>query len=215
MSISLQPFLTVWAVLALNVLSPGPNVLNTMTTAMGSGRAAGIASAAGVALGVGLWCLSMTLGMAALFQVVPVARTALTVIAVGLLVWFALRYLGAAWAGFRHRAGRITVQAALNGRASFIRSLAVNASNPKALTTWVVILSLFPVARAGVAEIALLCAGASALAFAIHAGYAVAFSTAPAIRLWNRLAPTISAAVGLFFLGFALKLALGLTSHSL
>jgi threonine efflux protein len=74
-------FLTVWTILALNILSPGPNVLNTITTAMGSGRAAGLASAAAVGLGIGLWCLSMSLGMAALFAVVPHAEEALTVMA--------------------------------------------------------------------------------------------------------------------------------------
>lgn len=210
MSLTFAPFLTVWAVLAMNIASPGPNVLNTITTAMGSGRGPGLASAAGVALGVGLWCLGMTLGMAALFQAVPAMRTVLTVIATGLLLWFAARYLGTAWAGWRHGTQRIAGRAGLGARASFLRSLSVNAMNPKALTTWVVILSLFPVARAHAGDIALLGAGAAAIAFSIHAGYALAFSTPPAARVWLRLAPLINAGVGIFFAGFAAKLALGL-----
>ncbi len=207
MNLAFAPFLTVWAVLAMNIASPGPNVLNTITTAMGSGRGPGLASAAGVALGVGLWCLGMTLGMAALFQAVPATRILLTVIAIGLLLWFASRYLRAGW---RHGAQRIAGRTGLGVRASFLRSLSVNALNPKALTTWVVILSLFPVARAHAGDIALLGAGAAAIAFTIHAGYALAFSTPPAARVWLRLAPVINGGVGIFFTGFALKLALGL-----
>lgn len=212
MTLPLAPFLAVWMLLAVNIASPGPNVLNTITSAMGSGRAAGLASAAGVALGIGLWCLGMTLGMAAVFQALPAARTALTLLAIALLLWLAGRYLGAAVAGWRRRAGRIAGLSGLTARASFARSLAVNAMNPKALTTWVVILSLFPVARAGAGDIAALGLGAAALAFTIHAAYALAFSTAPAARLWARLAPAISAAVGLFFAGFAAKLALDLAA---
>ncbi|MCB2116945.1 MAG: LysE family transporter [Rhodobacteraceae bacterium] len=210
MTLPIQPFLSVWTVLAVNVLSPGPNVLNTMMSAMGSGRAAGLASALGVALGVGLWCLAMTLGMAALFEAVPAARQGLTGLAVALLAWFAARYLRAAWNGFRGGQGRIAAHAGLGPRASFLRSLSVNATNPKALTTWVVILSIFPVAHAAPADIAVLCLGASLIAFGIHAGYALAFSTGPALGLWRRIAPAISAAVGLFFLGFAARLAIGL-----
>ncbi|MBC7141997.1 MAG: LysE family translocator [Rhodobacteraceae bacterium] len=210
MSLTIAPFLTVWAVLAMNIASPGPNVLNTITTAMGSGRGPGLASAAGVALGIGLWCLGMTLGMAALFQAVPAMRTAMTVIAIGLLLWFASRYLRAAWAAWHQEGGRIAGRAGLGHRAAFLRSLSVNATNPKALTTWVVILSLFPVARAHAGDIALLGAGAAAIAFTIHAGYALVFSAPPAARLWLRLAPLINAGVGLFFAGFAARLALGL-----
>lgn len=206
MTLSLAPFLTVWAVLAMNIASPGPNVLNTITSAMGSGRQAGLASAAGVALGIGFWCLAMTLGMAGLFQAVPVARKALTVLAIGLLLWFASRYLRTAWTGWHHGADRVAGRAGLAPGASFLRSLAVNATNPKALTTWVLILSLFPVAEARAGDIAVLGLGAAALAFSIHAVYALAFSTAPAARIWSRLSPAISAGVGLFFIAFAAKL---------
>lgn len=212
MTLPLAPFLTVWAVLAMNIASPGPNVLNTIASALGSGRKAGLASAAGVAVGIGLWCLGMTLGMAAMFQAVPAARTALTLLAIGLLLWFAGRYLRAALAGWQGGAGRVTGKSGLSIRASFTQSLAVNAMNPKALTTWVVILSLFPAAEARAGDVATLGFGAVALAFSIHAGYALAFSTAPAARLWARLAPAISAAVGLFFAGFAARLALGLAA---
>ncbi|MCB2135635.1 MAG: LysE family transporter [Rhodobacteraceae bacterium] len=211
MNVPVEHFLTVWAVLAMNIASPGPNVLNTMTTAMGSGRAAGMASAAGVALGVGAWCLAMTLGMAALFDAVPWSRTALTITAIGLLLWFASRFLRNAWTGYHSGpTTRLKGRAGIGLRASFLRSLAVNATNPKALTTWVLILALFPVARASRGDIAILGLGAAFIGFSLHALYALAFSTGPATRAYLRAAPAINAGVAVFFIGFAVKLTAGL-----
>ena len=45
-------FLGVWAFLAMNIAAPGPNVINTISTSMQDGRAAGLAM--GVGLGVAL-----------------------------------------------------------------------------------------------------------------------------------------------------------------
>ena len=101
MTLPLAPFLTVWTVLALNVASPGPNIVNTITTAMGSGRGPGLASAVAVGFGIGGWCLGMTLGMAAAFQAAPQIRIAMTLLGAALLFWFAWRYARAAWAGRR------------------------------------------------------------------------------------------------------------------
>lgn len=212
MQIGLSAFLTVWAFLALNIASPGPNVLNTIATAMGAGRRAGMGSAAGVGFGIGLWCLFMSQGMAALFRALPALRVVLTVLAVGLLCTFAARYLRQAWAGWQ--AGHTSAPARATGAMSFAqgfrRSLMVNALNPKALTSWIAVLSLFPVHEAGAADIALLCAGACALAFGLHAGYVLLFSTPLAARAYLRHAWALSGAAGLFFAIFAARLALSL-----
>ena len=210
MQLPLSEFVTVWTILAVNILSPGPNVLNTMATAMGSGRAAGLGAAAGVGLGIGMWCLSMSLGVAALFALWPAARILLTGLGIGLLLWFATRYLRGAWAGFRRRgSGGMAANEGLDWTRGFRRSLLVNLLNPKALTTWIAILAIFPVARAGAADVALLCAGACTLSFSIHTVYALAFSTPVAARVYLRHAWAISGATGLFFLGFAVKIAAG------
>ncbi len=204
-------FLAVWAFLAANIASPGPNVLNTIALAMGSGRAAGFGSAAGVGLGIGLWCLSMTLGVASVLNIIPGARLALTLTAIALLAWFALRYARGAIAGFHHRGTTAPPQKDGAGFASgFRRSLAVNALNPKALTSWLAVLAMFPTARATGADIALLCAGACALSFGLHAGYTLAFSTPAALRAYLRAGWLLQAAAALMFTGFALRLLIGL-----
>ena len=215
MTLPLGAFLTVWTILALNILSPGPNVLNTITTAMGSGRAAGLASAAAVGLGIGIWCLAMSLGMAAVFALVPFAEETLTLMAAGLLVWFASKYLRAGFRGVTGGAAALTGVAGLDLRASFLRSLAVNATNPKALTTWIAILGIFPTAAASPGDIALLTAGACLLSVTIHTVYAAVFSTRAAAGLYLRAAPVINLCVGSFFLWFAVKLAAPLLARAM
>lgn len=208
--VPVSAFVTVWAFLAMNIATPGPNVLNTIALAIGSGRRAGLGSALGVGLGIGLWCLGMSLGMAALMQRVPGLRAAMTLVACGLLVWFASRYLRSAMAGWERPNSRVNARAGSDLRGAFLRSLSVNATNPKALTTWIAVMAMFPVGRASGWDIALLCAGASVLSFSIHSAYALAFSTPAAVRVWLRAAPVVNALVGVFFLGFAGRLAAGL-----
>ena len=206
MTLPLAQFLTVWAFLGLNIASPGPNVLNTIASAMGSGRRAGMGSALAVGCGVALWCLGMSLGMAAVFRTYPAAQSLLTAAAAGLLLWFAARYLRAAWAGYHGQRSVPGGATGLGFAGAFRRSLLVNVLNPKALTSWLAILALFPVARAEGGDIALLCVGASALAIAVHALYALAFSTPAAARLYLRAGWAISALAGVFFASFALRL---------
>ena len=211
--IALAHFVTVWLFLAANIATPGPNVLNTIALAMGSGRRAGFGSALGVGLGIGLWCLTTSLGFSVAFLRWPGLQMVLTLAACGLLVWFALRYLRAARQGWRWRATGgppgLEAKGGVGIGGAFLRSLSVNATNPKALTTWVAILAMFPVARAGPGDIALLCAGACLLSLSIHSVYAVVFSTPLAARAYLRAAPAIQTAVGLFFLAFAARLAAG------
>ncbi|PZQ95487.1 MAG: hypothetical protein DI533_19450 [Cereibacter sphaeroides] len=206
MTLPLAQFFTVWAFLGVNIASPGPNVLNTIATSMGSGRAAGMGSAIAVGAGVALWCVSMSMGMAALFAAIPVLETALTLVAAGLLFWFSQRYLRVAWSA-RH--GGLALPRGADGldfATGFRRSLLVNVLNPKALASWLAILTFFPVATASPADIALLCAGAVGVAIALHSLYALVFSTPIAARLYLRAGAVLSLGAGIFFSVFALRL---------
>lgn len=210
----LPEFLAAWGFLALNVLTPGPNVLNTIALAIGSGRRAALGAALGTGIGISLWCLGMVLGVAAMIAAVPSARVVLTLVAIGLLVWFALRYLRQSRAGFAARRRREPPapigRSGLGLRSGLWRSLSILMANPKALTTWLTLTALFPVAQAGGADVAVLCAGAAVVAVGIHSGYALAFSSPAAARAYLRAAPVINLCVGLFFAGFAGRLALGM-----
>ncbi|NBE07479.1 LysE family translocator [Paragemmobacter ruber] len=203
-------FAAVWLFLAANIATPGPNVLNTVALALGSGRAAGMGSAAGVGLGIGLWCLGMVLGVAAVIGVLPGAQAVLTGAAVVLLSWFAWRYLRAAWRGFRARGMALPQgQDGAGFATGFRRALAVNAVNPKALTSWLAVLGMFPLQAAGPGDVAILCAGACVASFAIHGIYVILFSTVGAARLYLRAGWVLQALAGFLFAGFALRLVAG------
>jgi threonine/homoserine/homoserine lactone efflux protein len=91
----------------------------------------------------------------------------------------------------------------------FRRALAVIAVNPKALTSWLAVLGMFPVAEAQGGDVALLCLGACLLSFSIHATYMILFSTAPALRFYLRAGWLLQGMAGVLFAGFALRLVAG------
>jgi threonine efflux protein len=186
------------------VLSPGPNVFNTIAIALGSGRRTALAVVPAVALGVLGWAAAAVLGAAVAFREAPWLAPALSAVGGGLLLVFAARYARRAWDwaadGARPRV--------LAPRGAFLLTLGVLATNPKALTTWLVLVTIFPAGSATPAAIATMVLGAAILAGLIHAGYALAFTTRPAAAAYARAGRWITAAVAVFFAGLGLSLLL-------
>ena len=76
------------------VLTPGPNMVYLVSRSITQGRAAGLVSLAGVALGFLCYLAAATLGISAVFSAVPQAYTALKLAGacyLGWLAWKALR----------------------------------------------------------------------------------------------------------------------------
>lgn len=200
----LSSFLLVWSIVALNTTTPGPNVVNTIATAMSAGRRAGLGAATGVAIGVALWCLASSLGFAAVFAAYPGAERVMAVVAAGLMSWLSVRALRFAWQGFRGaRRGLPQAPAKIGFSLALVRAVMISASNPKVLTTWLSIATLFPVAEAGLADVALLAGGSALIGLFFHSSYATVFSTGPAVRFYLRAGWVIYLVSGLFFLGLA------------
>ncbi|HUF86873.1 MAG TPA: LysE family transporter [Thermohalobaculum sp.] len=193
-----------------NVLSPGPNVFNTIAIALGSGRRAALAVVPAVALGVLIWSSAAVLGAAVAFRRFPALEPALTGLGGLLLLWFAARYLCRAW----HWSAEIGRNRVVSPRAAFAITLGILATNPKALTTWLVLVSIFPAGTAGPAGIAAMILGAALVAALGHLAYALAFSSRRAALAYARAGRWINFGVGLFFgaLGITLLLSVaGLT----
>lgn len=148
---------TALAVFGANVASPGPNVFNTIAIALGSGRRVALAVVPAVSLGVLGWSAAAVLGAALAFREAPWLAPALRALGGVLLLWFAWRYARRAWAW----AAGTTGARAITPRAAFLVTLGVLATNPKALTTWLVLVGIFPAERASPAAIATLILGAS------------------------------------------------------
>lgn len=186
---------TAWAVFGANVLSPGPNVFNTIAIALGAGRRTALAVVPAIALGVLGWAAAAILGAAALFRTIPALEPALTALGGALLIWFAIRYARRA----RAWSPQVGPGRHISAREAFWSSLAVLATNPKALTTWLVLVSIFPAGTATPAAVAVMIAGAVVVASLGHLGYALAFSTRAAARAYARIGRWLLAGVAVFF----------------
>ena len=121
-----------------------------------------------------------------------------------LLIWFATRYLRRAWT-WNLQVGRNKL---VTPRQAFLITLGILATNPKALTSWLIIVSIFPAGSAGWAGNAILILGAALLSGLGHTFYALAFSTRHAAQAYARAGRWINAAVGVFFLSLGTTLLL-------
>ncbi|MEQ8443022.1 MAG: LysE family translocator [Alphaproteobacteria bacterium] len=190
---------------ALNVLTPGPNVLNTISISLGSGRMAGYGCALACAFGVTLWATVALIGASALFIAIPEARVGLTLVGATVLLYFAFRYIRRA---LRPAADVDRIEGA-TPRQAFMQALVVLSTNPKAMTTWIALLAIFPVISRDWMSMVAFAAGTSAVAGIGHFVYATVFSTRPAIALYRRATRPVNAAVGIGFTIYAVKLILG------
>ena len=195
---------TALAVFAANVLSPGPNVFNTIAIALGSGRRAALMVVPAVALGVLGWATAVILGAAVLFRRFPAMEPGLTALGGGLLIWFAIRYLRRAW----FWSDTIGQNRVVTPREAFAITLGILATNPKALTTWLVLVSIFPARSASTGAVVVMIVGSAAVASLGHLAYALAFSTRRAAPAYARTGRWINAGVGLFFGSLGLTLLL-------
>lgn len=210
----LSSFVLVWSVVALNTTTPGPNVVNTIATAMSAGRRAGLGAATGVAIGILLWCFASSLGFAALFAAFPGTARIMAIVAAGLLGWLAIRALRLAWQGFQGaKKGLPQAPAQLSFGRALARAVMISATNPKVMTTWLSIATLFPVARAGAADITALAGVSALIGLFFHSTYATIFSTGPAARFYLRSGWVIYLVSGIFFAALAATMVLRLFSE--
>lgn len=200
----LSGLLTAFAVMSVGMLSPGPNILAVIGTAMERGRAAGVSLALGIAAGSVLWALLTVLGFTALISVWGGAMAVLKIAGAAYLLWLAWSaFRAAATPGDRHAR---TVDAPTTGRYA-LRGLMIQMSNPKAAFTWLAIATLGIGGDAPASVAVLLVAGCGAISVFGHLGYALAFSTAPAAAAYARVRRPIQTLLGMFFTYAAFRLA--------
>jgi threonine/homoserine/homoserine lactone efflux protein len=169
------------AVLIAAILSPGPALLVQIRTTVAQGRAAGIATGAGLGLMASAWTLAALLGLESLFAVAPWAATALRIGGALYLIWIAVQ----TW-----RQARAPVSAApLPQRRAFLQGVLVNLGNPKSvLFAAAVIVVVFP-GGLDAAGIAVIWANHLALELIFYTGAAFALSAPPSRRGYLRLKP--------------------------
>lgn len=207
-AIYLPGILLAYSAFLLAIMSPGPNVLAVMGTSMAVGRKAGTAVALGVGTGSFLWSMLTVAGLSTLLA--TYANTLIAIkIAGGLyLLWLAFK-------AFRSAASAhdIEVKAPAGGIRTplgfYLRGLAIQMTNPKAVLAWIAIVSLGLQENAPVWVGLSIVIGTSALSVIIHCCYALLFSTALMVRLYAKARRWIQAALGAFFAVAGIKLLAG------
>lgn len=191
--------------LILNVFVPGPNVLNTIATSIGSGYRTGLACALACGLGILLWATAALFGAAAFFQQYPLANKSLITLGGLLLLYFSFRYIKRS---LNPHEELISIQDQ-SFNSAFWQALLVMMTNPKVLTTWLAVISLFPIITDGLQNILSFILLSALASFSGHAIFATLFSSKTASAIYLSLYRPVNAFVGIGFCIYGLKLLTG------
>jgi threonine efflux protein len=193
--------LMVYAAYVIATGSPGPSNMAIMGVAMHSGRRHGLALAAGVVTGSMFWATLAGTGIS-----VVLAAYAQFVTAIKILGGLYLLYL--AWKSARSAMTATPVrpqdvaEGRLNVRSLYLRGLLLHLTNPKAILSWLAIMSLGVKGTDPASTVPAIIGGCAGLGVLIFGGYALVFSTKPMVRLYARARRGIEATLALVF-GFA------------
>ncbi len=197
-SVYIPGILLAYSAFLLAIASPGPNVLAVIGTAMGAGRRSGMALAFGVAAGSFCWAALTASGLTALLASYAAALTAIKIAGGVYLLWLAYKAFRSA--ARAHDLVPTTLAPAGRGaRAYVIRGFAIQMTNPKAALAWIAIIALGLPENAPARVAFVIVGGTAVLSTIIHCVYALAFSTAAAVRFYARARRWIQATLGIFF----------------
>lgn len=200
----LPALLAAWGVQLMGVLSPGPGVLMILGVATSSGRVPALVTATGISLASIILALATVAGISALLAQVSGALTVVRLAGSAYLAYLAYKAFRRCIAPPPIRVAPVPIRGlARLACAGFFLQI----SNPKALFFWLAIASLGGFFGAPLPVLAVFVAGAFVQSFIGHGGYALLLSSGPIRRGYGRAQRWIEGALGVFFSGFALKLA--------
>ena len=188
------------AVAAVVICTPGQDTALTIRNALVGGRRAGVATAAGVALGQAAWTAAAAAGAVALLRVSQPAFTALRLAGAAYLVWLGAQALLAAWRGHEHRVASVRATEGTSLRQGLVSNLA----NPKMVVFFT---SLLPQFGESFATLLALGFALSLLTFGWLSGYSLAVARARRLFERERVRRALDAVTGLVLVGLGLRLA--------
>ena len=126
------PLLAFLGISALVIATPGPDTAITIRNSLVGGRAAGLATAAGVATGQAIWAFATSAGIAALLVASEPLFLAVKYAGAAYLVWLGLQSLRAAWrAAPRGHTAAMPARPGLAPAAAFRQGVLSDLGNPK------------------------------------------------------------------------------------
>ncbi|HKP24089.1 MAG TPA: LysE family transporter [Dongiaceae bacterium] len=189
----------------LVVASPGPAFLAVSRTAISNSRTAGVTAAAAMATGALIWAVATLFGLGILFAKAPWLYDAMRLGGAAYLIYLGVGMLRDAWRGERMASD---VVAAPASHRTFLRSLGVQLSNPKAAVFFgSIFVALLPAA----APLWVKCGALAILGvneFGFYALVAVVLSTPRAQRIYGNARRGLDVLFGGFLTALGVKLAL-------
>jgi threonine/homoserine/homoserine lactone efflux protein len=201
--VTVTQLLALGGVILLAAMSPGPDFVIVTRNAMVSGRRAGTACAAGIAVGVFTWAIVTVLGIAGLLAASAVAFTVVKLAGAAYLVLLGVRALLAARRGGYEAPTQAPGRAA-GGLLAFRQGLVTNLLNPKVAVFFTALLPQFLPTTATTADHLLLAGVAASVSlvwFVLLTNVVSAlrrFLTAPRVRrTMDTITGTVLVALGL------------------
>lgn len=194
--------------LLVGVVSPGPALLGLMGVSLDRGRLAGQSFALGIGTGsfsIGLLTLT---GLSAVLAAYADAMTAIRIFGGLYLLWMSYRAFRTAFRKPVPASANddVPVSDPITRKGYYLRGLALHLTNPKAILTWIAIISIGFTHGAPLWVGAAIVIGCGMISTCMHLIYATAFSTAPAISIYRRAAGWINGVLGVFFAMVGIRL---------
>jgi len=190
------------------IVTPGPDTALTIRNTLVGGRPAGVATAAGVALGQATWSLATSIGVAALLVAAEPAFAALKLAGAAYLI-----YLGAMslWSAFRGRPAHLTAGrtvARVSTGTALRQGVLSNLTNPKMAVFFPSLLPQFVAADAP-PFLALLALGVLFCLMTLTwlTGYAFAVARAGDVLRRSAVRHAIEAVTGVVLVAFGIRVA--------
>lgn len=183
--------------------SPGPATLAIAGASMQSGRARGLALAAGVLTGSLMWSSAAALGMGALMQANAWAFEVMRYAGAGYLGWLAWK---SARSALRPGAGVVASGAVVSARRAYGKGLALHLTNPKAILFFGSLYAVGIPQTATPRDVLTVLLSVAAVSTVVFHGYALLFSTPAMTAAYARMRRGFDAVCAVFFALAAFKI---------
>lgn len=201
-----RDLLLVYTAYAITAGSPGPSTMAIMGVAMQQGRRSAVALAAGVVSMSFTWGLIAATGLAALLTHYALALVMLKIAGGLYLLWLASKSIRAALRVEDSATGAPAPRASYGSL--YRRGVLLHVGNPKAVLSWLALMTLGVGSGASAGHIAAAFGGCVLLGMLIFFGYALLFSTTPMVRGYARTRRWVEGTLGMVFAGAGLHLLL-------
>ncbi|OOG72094.1 amino acid transporter [Sinorhizobium sp. A49] len=201
----LPQLLVAWTAYLIATASPGPAVLAIITTSISQGRKSGLALAFGVLSGSYTWAMLTASGLSALISAYGQALIVLKIAGACYLFWLAYNALRAAMRGHAPQA-TLPGQPQASLKKLYLKGLGIHLTNPKAIFSWIMLVSLGMPTGAPTAVTAAFIAGCMLLGLVTFCGFALVFSLPPVHRGYLKSRRIIESLMAGFFAFAGFKL---------